>query len=93
MNEMINELFRSTHMLNHNNFMEMLRIAMKKCVFDLFYLLLKNNSTNLLIEIISLLFQFLQIISFPLNIKVISYLICSLEMSGNVNRSMKTLAI
>ena len=72
---MIDELFKSTHMLNENNFMERLRVVLKKCVFDLFYLLLKKNSTNLLIEIISLLFQFLQIISFPLNIKVIFYLI------------------
>lgn len=72
---MIDELFKSTHMLNENNFMERVRVVLKKCVFDLFYLLLKKNSTNLLIEIISLLFQFLQIISFPLNIKVIFYLI------------------
>ena len=72
---MIDELFKSTHMLNKNNFMERVRVVLKKCVFDLFYLLLKKNSTNLLIEIISLLFQFLQIISFPLNIKVIFYLI------------------
>ena len=72
---MIDELFKSTHMLNENNFMERVRVVLKKCVFDLFYLLLKKNSTNLLIEIISLLFQFLQIISFPLNIKVMFYLI------------------
>ena len=72
---MIDELFKSTHMLNENNFIERVRVVLKKCVFDLFYLLLKKNSTNLLIEIISLLFQFLQIISFPLNIKVIFYLI------------------
>lgn len=72
---MIDELFKSTHMLNGNNFMERVRVVLKKCVFDLFYLLLKKNSTNLLIEIISLLFQFLQIISFPLNIKVFFYLI------------------
>ena len=72
---MIDELFKSTHMLNENNFMERVRVVLKKCVFDLFYLLLKKNSSNLLIEIISLLFQFLQIISFPLNIKVIFYLI------------------
>lgn len=72
---MIDELFKSTHMLNGNNFMERVRVVLKKCVFDLFYLLLKKNSTTLLIEIISLLFQFLQIISFPLNIKVFFYLI------------------
>ncbi len=56
---MIDELFKSTHMLNENNFIERVRVVLKKCVFDLFYLLLKKNSTNLLIEIISLLFQFL----------------------------------
>ena len=34
---MIDELFKSTHMLNENNFMERVRVVLKKCVFDLFY--------------------------------------------------------
>lgn len=93
MNEIINDLFKSTQMKKKKNKLETIRTLVKKCTFDLFYILLKKQSHNNLVEILSLIIQLFQVLSFPLHPKVNNYLNFSLEMFGNVIPFIKILVM
>lgn len=93
MNEIINDLFKSTQMKKKKNKLETIRTLVKKCTFDLFYILLKKQSHNNLVEILSLIIQLFQVLSFPLHPKVNNYLNLSLEMFGNVIPFIKILVM
>lgn len=93
MNEIINDLFKTTQMKKKKNKLETIRTLVKKCTFDLFYILLKKQSHNNLVEILSLIIQLFQVLSFPLHPKVNNYLNLSLEMFENVIPFIKILVM
>lgn len=64
MNEIINQLFKSTHMENGKNMFEKLLTFLKNCTYDLFYVLLKKQDNNFFVELVSICFQMLQLLSF-----------------------------
>ena len=63
MNEIINQLFKSTHMENGKNMFEKLLTFLKNCTYDLFYVLLKKQDNNFFVELVSICFQMLQLLS------------------------------
>lgn len=93
MNEIINDLFKTTQMKKKKNKLERIRTLVKKCTFDLFYILLKRQSYNNLVQILSLIIQLFQVLSFPFHPKVNKYLNFSLEMFGNVILFIKNLVM
>jgi len=60
-----NEIFMKIHLSEQESTFSKLQNKIKNIIFNMFFILLKDKSSNLLIECISLLVQYLQILYYP----------------------------
>jgi hypothetical protein len=74
-----NEIFMKIHLSEQESKFAKFQNKVKNILFNMFFILLKDKKSNLLIECLSLLVQYMQILYYPFDgyvkIKKINYII------------------
>jgi len=64
-NQDSNEIFMKINLSENETKIRKFEKKIKNCLFYMFFLFLKDNESNVLLESISIIFQYLQIMYFP----------------------------